>query len=128
MNRLSSRLLALLVSIPCVSWAQESSTQSAAEATIRKGVDAYVDAFNSHNAKRVAEMWSPDAVYVNRITGEEVVGRDAIAKQFETLFASQKDAKINVSVESVRLLSPNVAVEQGKEKFILTQEEKEEKE
>jgi len=56
--------------------------QSADEAAIRKMVDSYVEAFNRHDAESLADHWSPDAVYLNRTTGEEVVGRSAIAEQF----------------------------------------------
>jgi uncharacterized protein (TIGR02246 family) len=77
-----------------------------------------VKAFNARDSKAVAEQWSPDAVYVNRTTGEEVVGREAIAAQFDTLFKAQPDLKLEVSVESIRFLSPNVAVEQGTSKFL----------
>ena len=55
--------------------ADEPATQpSADETAIRDSVKTYVDAFNKHDAKALADMWSPDAVYLNRITGEEVVG------------------------------------------------------
>ena len=60
-------------------YGQQPSDQSASEADIRKMVASYVQAFNRHDAKALAEHWSPDAVYINRTTGEEVVGRAAIA-------------------------------------------------
>ena len=71
------------------------------------------------NSEKLADQWSPDAVYINRSTGEEVVGRKAIAEQFDSLFEAQKDLKLDVSIESIRLLSPNVAVEQGTATFLL---------
>ena len=61
-----------------------ASDQSADEAAIRKAAASYAEAFNKHDAKALADLWSPDAVYLNRTTGEEVVGRDAIAEQFTT--------------------------------------------
>ena len=56
--------LALLLGVASVS---RSSAQSADEAAIRKMAASYVEAFNKHDA----EHWSPDAVYLNRTTGEE---------------------------------------------------------
>lgn len=97
-----------------------------AEAKIKQGVAVYVKAFNARDSKALAEQWSPDAVYVNRITGEEVTGRKAITEQFDALFKAQKDLKMDVSTESIRFLSPNVAVEQGTAKFLLPKGEPEE--
>jgi uncharacterized protein (TIGR02246 family) len=106
--------------------AQEPAAPSPAEAAIRECAPAYVKAFNARDAKALADQWSPEAVYVNRSTGEEVIGREAIAAQYETLFQAQPDLKIEVSVESIRFLSPNVAVEHGTSKFLSPQAEPEE--
>jgi uncharacterized protein (TIGR02246 family) len=107
-------------------WSQEAARPSPAEASIRQAAPAYVKAFNSRDTKGLAAQWSPDAVYLNRATGEEVVGREAIAAQFDALFKSQPELKLDVSVESIRLLSPNVAVEQGTSKFLSPKREPEE--
>jgi uncharacterized protein (TIGR02246 family) len=91
----------------------EADRQAADEAAIRKSVETYVAAFNRGDAKALAAMWSPDAVYTNPINREEVVGRDEIEKQFTGIFAEAKDIKLEAKTESVRFVSPNVAVEQG---------------
>jgi hypothetical protein len=67
-------------------------------------------------------------VYRNRSTGEEVVGRAAIADQFTALFKEQPDAKLEVNVESVQFISPNVAVEHGIAKFLSPNAEPDESE
>jgi uncharacterized protein (TIGR02246 family) len=87
------------------------------EAAIRKSDDAYVQAFNKKDAKALAELWSPDAVYLNRMTGEEVTGRAPIGEQFAELFKAQPELKLEVSTESIQFVSPNVAVEHGTAKF-----------
>src|SRR3954469_22324259 len=113
-------LTALLFLIAGVSaLAQEPSSQSTDEAAIRKAAASYVEAFNKHDAKALADQWSPDAVYLNRTTGEEAIGREAIAKQFVDLFKEQPNVKLEIAVASVQFISPNVAVEQGTAKFIL---------
>lgn len=66
----------------------------------------------------MAEFWSPEAVYTNRVTGERVVGREAIASQFQTIFQSDGDLKLQVDVESIKFVSPNVAVENGLATFL----------
>jgi uncharacterized protein (TIGR02246 family) len=95
------------------SFGQQPGEASGDDAAVRVVSAAYVEAFNKRDAVALADLWSPEAVYVNRISGEEFVGRAAIADQFKALFAAQPELKLTVDVESVRLLSPNVAVEQG---------------
>jgi len=96
---------------------QQPADQTADEAAIRKSAASYMEAFNKHDAKALADLWSPDAVYLNRSTGEEVVGREAISEQFTTLFKTQPTVKLEVNVTSVQFVSPNVAIERGTAKF-----------
>ena len=86
---------------------QQPSDQSADEAAIRKAAASYAETFNKHDAKGLADHWSPDAVYLNRTTGEEAVGRDAIAEQFTDLFKEQPQVKLALTVASVQFVSPN---------------------
>src|SRR6185295_3313753 len=83
------------------------------EAAIRKSDDAYVEAYNKHDAKALAALWSPKTVYVDPETGNEAVGREEIEKEFAETFNGLKDAKLEVDVKSIRFLSPNVALESG---------------
>lgn len=106
--------------------AQQPAGQSEDEASIRKLVASYVQAFNSRDAKSLADHWSPDAVYLNRSTGEEVVGRTAIAAQFDALLKERPDLKLEVNVESIQFISPNVAVEHGKTRLLAPKAEPEE--
>jgi uncharacterized protein (TIGR02246 family) len=84
---------------------------------------AYVAAFNKHEAKTLAKFWSPGAVYTNRVTGEQVSGRDAIEASFAQLFETTKALKLDVSVESIQFISPNVAVEHGTSRFLVPDQE-----
>ncbi|MFZ5828809.1 MAG: YybH family protein [Planctomycetota bacterium] len=92
--------------------AAEVDRQAADEAAIRKGVDAYVAAFNQGDAKALAALWSPEAVYTNPISGEQVVGREAIEGQFAAIF-EEKGIKLSATTSAIQFVSPNVAVEQG---------------
>ena len=107
MNRVSVCLLVLSTAIVSRSFAGPD------EDAVRKADQAYAQAFNSHDAKALADFWSPEAVYLNPVTGAEVVGRAAIAEQFVTLFKDQPEVKLDLSVQSIRFISPNVAVEEG---------------
>lgn len=96
----------------------EADRQAGDEAAIRKAVASYVAAFNQGDAKALAAMWSPEAVYTNPFSGAQVVGREAIEKQFAGIFADAKGIKLEAQTDSVRFVSPNVAVEQGTAKVV----------
>jgi uncharacterized protein (TIGR02246 family) len=100
------------------SFAGQPGEPSGDEAAIRKADEAYMQAFNKHDAKALADAWSPEAVYLSRATGAEVVGRAAIAEQFAALFKGQPEVKLDLSVESIQFVSPNVAVEHGTAKTL----------
>src|SRR5262245_9840236 len=86
---------------------------AADEAAIRENAKQYVIAFNRRDSKAMADMWSPDAIYTDPTTGQGVVGREAIAKQFDYAFAGAEDAKLAVNIASIDFISPNVAMEKG---------------
>lgn len=100
--------------------------QAEDEAAIRKNAEAYVEAYNKHDAKAVAAMWSPDAVYMNPSTGEAAVGQEEIENVFAETLADLKDAKLEVKVTSVDFMSPNVAIESGTARIIRPDAEPEE--
>jgi uncharacterized protein (TIGR02246 family) len=126
MNRISLLLVILGVTGTSTLHAQQPSEQSVDEAAIRQAAASYAEAFNKHDSQAVADHWSPDAVYLNRSTGEEVVGREAIVDQFASLFEEQPEVKLEVAVASIQFVSPNVAIEQGTAKILTLNAEPEE--
>jgi uncharacterized protein (TIGR02246 family) len=103
----------------------EADRQTADEAAIRKAVESYVAAFNQGDAKALAAFWSPDAVYTNPLSGQQVVGREAIQQQFAAIFAEAEDVKLETTTDAIQFVSPNVAVEQGTAKVLRPDEEPE---
>ncbi len=87
--------------------------QAEDEAAIRKMIASFAAAFNKGDAKALAEHWLPDAIYTEPASGEKFVGRDAIAKYFAGELMETKNATMKVAVDSIRFISPHVAVEQG---------------
>ncbi len=128
MNRILLCLLILGGAVVNWSFAGQPRDAAADEAAIRKADEAYVQAFNKHDAKALADAWSPEAVYLNRATGEEVVGRTAIEEQFTAVFKDQPEIKLDLNVQSIQFVSPNVAVEQGISKTLAPKAEPEEEE
>jgi uncharacterized protein (TIGR02246 family) len=97
-----------------ICWADQAED----EAAIRKSDDAYVEAYNKRDAKALAELWAPEAVYVDPETGDEAVGREEIEKVFAATFEDLKESKLEIEVASIRFLSPNVAIENGTARII----------
>lgn len=110
-------LLAFVGSVSCLGQVALGASQAEDEQAIRKAVASYVAAFNRQDAKSVADHWSPEAVYVTPLDGRRLVGREAIQQQFETVFENTDGLKIDVVVEAIQFVSPNVAVEQGQATF-----------
>ena len=101
----------------CSGQAADSVAQGKDEQSIRKSVASYVAAFNRQDAKAVSSHWSPEAVYVTPVDGRRLTGREAIETQFNNVFENTNDLKIDVVVEAIQFVSPNVAVEQGQATF-----------
>jgi uncharacterized protein (TIGR02246 family) len=110
----------------CVVARDGRADQAEDEAAIRQNAKTYVAAYNNHDAEALAQMWSPDAVYMDPTTGQAAVGRAEIEKLFTETLANLKDAKLDVNVESIDFVSPNVAIENGRVRIIRPNEEPEE--
>ncbi|MFO0818425.1 MAG: SgcJ/EcaC family oxidoreductase [Pirellulales bacterium] len=112
-------LAILLVALSAAAaYSAEGIPQGDEEAAIRKAVESYVVAFNQGDAKALATLWSPEAVYTNPLSGMLVVGRAAIEKQFASIFADEQKVQLAATTESIRFLSPGVAVENGTAKLL----------
>ena len=90
--------------------AQESADEIAA---IRAGSEAFVEAFNQGGAKAIAALWTDDGEYIDD-TGQRFVGRDAIEKVYAEFFSDMPKSKIQLTIDSLRLLSNDTAVEDGR--------------
>jgi uncharacterized protein (TIGR02246 family) len=82
--------------------------------TAEKGQRAqeFIAAFNSGDAKAVAGFWTPDGDYVDQV-GHQFKGRPALEKLYEKVFAERKGAKLVIHVTAARLVTPDVAIEDG---------------
>ena len=87
--------------------------RAADEAAIKAAGAAFLEAYNARDAKKLAALWAPEAVYIDPATGEQIVGREAIQKEFEEAFSDKQDVKLKADVESIDFVSPNVALIRG---------------
>lgn len=80
--------------------------------SIAKQGEAFVEAFHKGDAAAVAAFWTADGDYTDR-TGRRLKGREAIEKAFQHFFADNKSAKVRINSDSLRFVTPDVAVEDG---------------
>ncbi len=91
---------------------QPAADRSADEAAIRANVAAFVRAYNAGDAKAVAALFTSEALVVGK-EGYTAQGRQAIERTFSEVFASAPQKRLEVSVDKIRFLGPELAVEVG---------------
>ena len=119
MNRfVYTGLFVLLVVVGAATLAQQKSAQvdskpsNADDQQIRDGVVEFVEIYNAHRPEKLAALFAPDARMVFS-DGTEVNGRDEIQQSFAETFVDSPEVAISVVVDSIRFLTPDVAVEEG---------------
>jgi len=85
---------------------------AAEDAAIRASSEAFVRAFDAADAKAVAALWTVDGTLVDA-GGETFSGRPAIEAAYAEFFKSLPGAKIQVDIDSVRMLGSDTALEEG---------------
>ena len=114
-----NRLLLLLslgwmfVAVGRLAPAQAPATDPTPEQAIIETIRSYVDAYNRRDADAVADHWAENAVMLAVDTQEKIVGRDAIREDFARQFEADPKSQLEVNVTSIRLVTDNVAVEDG---------------
>lgn len=89
-----------------------AESRSADEEAIRKSDDSFVKAYGQGNAKSVAAHFTADAEYVDEL-GNVFQGREAIEESLAEFFAENPGCKLEMNIDTIRFISPGVAVEDG---------------
>jgi len=82
------------------------------EKAIRATADDFVKAFNAADVKAVGALWATDAEYTDE-SGQSFQGRAAIEQLYADLFKEHRGAAMTVTIDSIRFLGPDIAVEKG---------------
>ena len=93
--------------------AKQADPKSPDLATLRASATAFREAFNRADAKAVAALWTKDGQYVDEL-GQRYEGRAAIEKEYADFFAAHPGTKIQIAITSLRLLSADAAMEEGR--------------
>ncbi|TWT81367.1 hypothetical protein CA13_28190 [Planctomycetes bacterium CA13] len=112
--RVAVTIVSTFMFVAC-GFAQDNSPPpklSADQQAIRKNAEAFVAAFDKGDAKAVASFWAKKGEM--SLDGEPVaVGREQVAASYADYFKDNEGAKIEVNIESIRVLGPNLAIERG---------------
>jgi uncharacterized protein (TIGR02246 family) len=82
------------------------------EAAVRKATAAFIKAVENGDAKAVAASWTDDGEYIGD-DGTTLRGHAAIEAAYAKAFASKKNPKVELTVESIRFPSKDTAIEEG---------------
>lgn len=104
-------LLACSIVLLVGATAQAQSNEPASspvEKDLQAFFGAFEKAFNQHDAKAVANAWQEDAVHRQAALAGSMKGRAAILAAYEALFQADPQAKLAVTLNSIREVAPNV--------------------
>ncbi len=82
------------------------------ETAVAAKANALIEAFNKGDAAGIASQFAPDAEWIDD-DGQVMSGKDAIQKNMTKMLAEHKGRKLDLDVESVRPITPDVVVEKG---------------
>ena len=86
--------------------------KSADEYAIREAYAFFVKAWETGDAKAAAAQFTPDAEYVDE-SGTVFEGREAIENCLSEFFAENPSCKLEMTIDSLRMISPGVAIVDG---------------
>src|SRR5262245_38985277 len=79
-------------------------------------------AYGERDAKKFAALWSEKAEYFDEDEQERLQGRKAIEDDFAATFAKQPQARLEIDVDKVRRVSPDVAAVEGSARVLRPKE------
>jgi uncharacterized protein (TIGR02246 family) len=105
----------LVFVIACAAWAFPARPSQADDSDLKAigaARTAFVAAYNAKDANTLATFWMENADYKDD-TGLDHQGREAIQRAYAAQFAEHPDWKLQLQVESSRLVTPTLATTDG---------------
>ena len=90
--------------------AEEASPELAG---LEKAAMDFVTAYNAGDAAAISQLFIEEGEMTDLMAEDLVSGREAIKAHYDELFAGDETAEMALEVNSVRLLAPTLAVEDG---------------
>jgi uncharacterized protein (TIGR02246 family) len=92
--------------------APQEANRGEDEAAIRKATAEFLQLVEKGDAKAVAASWTENGEYIED-DGTTIRGRAAIEAAYAKAFAGKKNAKVEITIESIRFPSKDTAIEEG---------------
>jgi uncharacterized protein (TIGR02246 family) len=112
--KLTTRLAIAMLASPMLLFAQEQPSPEIAG--LEKAAADFVEAFNKQDASAIAALFTEDGEMADLSGTDLTSGREEIKARYEEIF-SNDPPQMAVEVESVRLVAPNLAIEDGTAHF-----------
>ncbi len=105
-------MAAIVMSASPLFAAEKRKPEKSDKDAIRAAIDSYVAAYNRGDAKAVAAFWSDSGEWISP-SGQRLQGKQAIEKEMRAMFSDNRGVRIEVINPSIRMVSPQVAIEEG---------------
>lgn len=111
MNKIAGAfcVVVMVMTFAPVSARSEDSTLD--ENAIKDTARSFVEAYDNADARTIASLWAEDADY--HVGQMSVKGRPAIQQLYDEFLRAHPGSKMEIHIDSIRMLTPAVAIEQG---------------
>lgn len=112
-----SLILLLALSLPASPLALPAEEPSPEIAGLEQAAADFVIAFNAKDSEAIAKLFLENGEISDPGGGSPISGREQIAAHYAGLFAGENVPSLAIEVDSVRLVAPNLAIEDGTAHF-----------
>lgn len=97
-----------------IAFAQEDTTEITG---LSKAAMDYVTAYNARDAKAISQLFTENGEMTDLFAEDVLSGRAEIRDHYEEVFAAETVPEMALDVVSVRIVAPNLAIEDGTAHF-----------
>ena len=84
------------------------------ETIVQENADRFAEAFNRGDAEGVAAFWAEEGTWSDPAAGVRIEGREALEESYGSFFEENPGTQLQLQVESVRVVSETLAIEEGR--------------
>jgi uncharacterized protein (TIGR02246 family) len=108
----SGAVLCALGLVAGIAWADDKEKTAADDKAVRQAMELVAKAFNSGQAREFTARFTENAELVDE-NGTVYTGRAELEKLYAQFFKKFAGAKIQIKIDAIRFIAPNVAIEES---------------